>query len=48
MAEMRIRNIPEQLHKQFRILCIRDGVSINDLIIRLMKEAVEKAGLEKL
>jgi len=39
---MRIKNIPEDLHKRFRILCIQESVSLNEKIIQLMKEAVEK------
>lgn len=41
-AEMRIRNIPENLHKKFKMLCVDEGISINEKIIRLVKEAVEK------
>jgi hypothetical protein len=42
MAEMRIRNIPENLHKRFKMLCVDEGVSINHKILQLMKAAVEK------
>jgi plasmid stability protein len=42
MAEMRIRNIPENLHKRFKMLCVDERVSINEKIIQLVKEAVEK------
>ncbi len=42
MAEMRIRNIPENLHKKFKMLCVDEQISINAKIIQLVKEAVEK------
>jgi plasmid stability protein len=42
MAEMRIRNIPENLHKRFKMMCVDEGTSINEKAIRLIKEAVEK------
>jgi plasmid stability protein len=42
MAEMRIRNIPENLHKRFKMLCVDEGISINEKVIRLVKEAVDK------
>ena len=42
MAEMRIRNIPENLHKRFKMLCVDEQISINAKIIQLVKVAVEK------
>ena len=42
MAEMRIRNIPENLHKRFKMLCVDEGISINEKVIQLVKEAVER------
>ena len=42
MAEMRIRNIPENLHKRFKMLCVDEQISINAKIIQLVKEVVEK------
>jgi len=40
--EFRLRNIPEQLWKEFKILCIRRDASLNEMLIRLIREAVEK------
>ncbi len=42
MAEMRVKNIPEALWKEFKILCIREDVTLNTKIIELVKEAVAK------
>ena len=40
--EFRIKNIPENLWKEFKILCIREGITLNVKIIELIREAVEK------
>jgi hypothetical protein len=42
MAEMRVKNIPEALWKEFKILCIREDSTLNNKIIELVKEAVAK------
>ena len=46
--EMRIRDIPEELHIQFKIMCAEKRISMNKLMIQLMREAVEKHRKEKL
>jgi len=45
---MRIREIPDELHKDFKIMCVDKKISMNDLVIQLMKEAVEKYKQKKL
>jgi len=40
--ELRVYNIPEGLHKQFKILCVQEGITMNQKIIELMRQAVEK------
>lgn len=42
MAEMRIRNIPEDLYKRLKILCIEEGKTLNDKVIEVIREAVAK------
>ena len=42
MKTIMIRNVPEELHKEFKILCVKRGVSINKLMIDLMRKEVEK------
>ncbi len=42
MAEMRIRGIPEDLYKRFKILCIEEGAGLNDKVIDLIRVAVAK------
>ena len=39
-----IRNIPDDIHRDFKVMCAKKGVSINQELIRLMKEAVDKEG----
>jgi plasmid stability protein len=42
MKDLRIRNISDDLHRRFKTLCASKGVSMNDYLIQLIKEAVEK------
>jgi len=37
-----IRDIPDELHKKFKIMCVEKGVSMNAELLRLIKEAVDK------
>ena len=46
--EMRIRDIPDELHVQFKVMCAEKRISMNKLIIQLIREAVEKHRKEKL
>jgi len=44
VMEFRIRNIPGNIWKEFKILCIREDTTLNDKMIELIKkEVVEKA-----
>jgi len=36
-----IRNLPEILHKNFKSLCAMEGVSLQDKIVELIREAVD-------
>ncbi len=42
MKTTMIRKVPDDVHKDFRIMCFEKGVSMNTELLRLMKEAVEK------
>jgi plasmid stability protein len=42
MKSIMIRNVPEDLHKEFKILCVKRGVSINKLMLDLMRKEVDK------
>ncbi len=45
--EFRIRNIPSELYKRFKILCVQEEKTVNQKLIELMQEAVEKGKPEK-
>lgn len=41
-TELRIRDMPGDLHKALKVRAVMDGVSLNDLVIDLLRKAVEK------
>ena len=43
MASMTIRDVPEGLRKQFRLLCVEQNESMNKRVIKLIAQEVEKA-----
>lgn len=41
--QMRIKNIPVEIHREFKIACTRREIGMNDRVIELMrKDAVDK------
>ena len=48
MANINLRDIPDDLVKQFKICCLEKDTSMRKEIIRLMKEVVEKVKKGKL
>jgi len=40
--EFRVRSIPEELYKQFKIVSVLKGVTVNELFIEAMTELVKK------
>ena len=40
--EFRIRNIPEELYKQFKIVSVLKGMTLNELFLEAMTEIVQK------
>ena len=48
MKEMRIRNVPDELHRKFKALCAEKGVVMNDYLMKFIKKEVEKREKEKL
>jgi hypothetical protein len=40
--EFRVRNIPEELYKQFKIVSVLKGITVNELFLEAMKEIVKK------
>jgi len=48
MAEMRIRNVPDEIHRKFKALCAEKGIDMNSYLLELLKKEVEKREKEKL
>ena len=42
MKEMRIRNVPDEVHRGFKILCTKKDTNMNEYLIRLMKKEIKK------
>jgi len=45
--EFRVRNIPDELYKQFKIVSVLKGVTMNELFLEAMTEIVEKENNKK-
>ena len=44
MAELRIRDVPNNIKKAFKQLCVEDDVSMNQQVIELIKAYLIKRG----
>jgi hypothetical protein len=42
--EFRLRNIPENLWKQFKILCLEEDTTLTEKLLRLIREELVKKG----
>ncbi len=40
---LHVQSIPDELQKQFKIVCLQKGMTMKEAIIKFMKEEVEKA-----
>jgi hypothetical protein len=40
--------IPEELHTQFKIICASQGKPMTDVLVKLIRDYVEKAGKKKI
>ena len=40
--EFRVRSIPDELYKQFKIVSVLKGMTVNDLFLEAMTEIVKK------
>ena len=48
MKVVTVRNVPDDLHKAFKIICAEEDTSINSKVIELMREYVDlKKGAKK-
>ena len=41
-TELRIRRVPEALHKALKMRAVAEDVDLNDLVIELLRQAMEK------
>ncbi|MCK5569661.1 MAG: hypothetical protein KAJ15_08080 [Spirochaetes bacterium] len=42
MAELRIRDIPEDVYRKFKSLCALKGVTLNKTVIELLEWKIKK------
>ncbi len=42
MKDMRIREVPDELHLKFKLLCVKKKISMNKQLIKMMKKEIEK------
>ncbi len=42
MVKMITRDIPDDLHKRFKLVCVEQGISMNKQIIELIRKHVER------
>ena len=42
MANINVRNIPENIKNQFKAVCAENGISMGVGVIRLLQEAIKK------
>ena len=42
MKRTMIRDIPDNIHKDFKLMCVEKEVSMNRELLRLIKEEVER------
>jgi len=39
--EMRIRDLPEDVHKALKLHAVREGIRLNDLVVQILVAAVK-------
>ena len=44
MAEARIRNIPEEVWTKLRIIALKQGKTVNELVVEILTETIRKEG----
>lgn len=47
MAELRVYNVPEDLRRRLKIKAASEDISMNELIIKLLQEALDKPTTKK-
>ena len=41
--DVRIREVPDDLHMEFKLLCVKQKISMNQKLIAMIREEVKKA-----
>jgi len=41
-TELRIKRLDPELHRAFKLVCVKDEITIQDAIVALMKQAVKR------
>jgi plasmid stability protein len=44
MSNINVRNIPDEMHREFKSICARRGISMNDMLIQLIQRLVDEEG----
>ena len=44
MSELRIRDVPNNIKKAFKALCVQEDISMNQKVIELIREYLNKHG----
>ncbi len=44
---MRLKNVPDEVHRELKIMAVRQNVALNDLIIEILTQAAQKAEKSK-
>ena len=44
MKDMRIREVPDELHLKFKLLCVKKKITMNNYLLKLVEKEVEKEG----
>ena len=42
MKDIRIKEVPDEVHLKFKLLCVKKKITMNQYFITLMEKAVEK------
>lgn len=48
MKDMRIKEVPDELHYQFKLLCVKKKITMNKYLIRMLEKEIEKEDKKEL
>jgi hypothetical protein len=47
MKDMRIKEVPDELHLKFKLLCVKKKITMNNYLLKLLEEEVEREDKKK-